>query len=87
MYNEFEFQKIANAKDKCDHIIILHIKELNMIPGNISIEKKYTANKECNNMITIFSIKPVNDKRHQTYFNNNTTRSLADLIINEITSE
>ena len=87
MYNDFEFQKIANTKDKCDHIIILHIKDLKMIPGNISIEKRYTANKECNIMITIFSIQPANDKRHQTYFNNNITRSLADLIINEMISE
>lgn len=87
MYNDFEFQKIASAKDKCDHIIILHIKDLNMISGSINIEKKYIVNKECDNMITKFSIQPANDKKHQTYFNNDITRALADLIINEMTSE
>ncbi|UCH14372.1 MAG: response regulator [Bacteroidales bacterium] len=87
MYYYFKHQKIADAKEKCDHTIILRIKDLNMIPGNISIEKKYTANNECNRVITIISIQPANDRKHQTHFNNDITRSLADIIISEMTSE
>ena len=80
-----EIQNILNEKEKNDRVIIIHNKNLNRIPGSI-IKKieEYGNSSGTDNIITTISIQP--PVSNKIIFDNITTRSLADLIINEMTS-
>jgi DNA-binding response OmpR family regulator/glycine cleavage system H lipoate-binding protein len=81
-----EIQNILNEKEKNDRIIIVHTQNLKMIPGGIIKKTEEFKNSSgADNLITTISIQPaVSNKK---IFDNITTRSLADLITNEMTSD
>lgn len=80
-------QNLSNEKDKNDRIIIIHTKNLNMIPGSINKKtEEYINSSGSDNQVITISIQPALEHNKKIIFDNITTRSLADLIINDMTS-
>ncbi len=77
---------ISNEKEKNDCIIIIHSQDMQRIPGNITkISEVYENSTGTKNITITISVQPpVNSNK--IIFNNITTRSLAELIINEMIS-
>ena len=77
---------IENEKENNDCIIIVHPKNTGRIPGNIIKEKTTHKNitGKGKTIITIYVQPPVNSNK--IVFDNITTRSLAELIMNEMIS-
>jgi DNA-binding response OmpR family regulator/Ni,Fe-hydrogenase maturation factor len=81
-----EMQNIINEKEKNDRIIIVHTKNLNKIPGSIIKKTEEFKNSSgADNLITTISVQPPVSNKNT--FDNTTTRSLAELIINEMASD
>ena len=81
-----EMQNILNEKEKNNRIIILRNKYLNYIPGSIIKEtEEYKNSNGAINIIITFDIQPHIDSNNNN-FDNMTTRSLADLIMNDMIS-
>ncbi len=81
-------QIIANGKEKNDLIITLLAKDNNKIPGQIHKEVEiYTNSFGSDARIINFVIQPNNDKTERLIFNNMTTKAVAELLFNEMTSK
>jgi len=79
---------IVNEKEKNDLIITLLAKDNNKIPGQIYKEvETYTNSFGSDARIINFVIQPSNDETEQLTFNNMTTKAVAELIFNEMTSK
>ena len=78
---------IEDNKEKNDIIITLQAKDSNKLPGQIHKEVEiYTNSFESDARIINFVIQPNNDETEQLIFNNMTTKAIAELIFNEMTS-
>jgi CheY-like chemotaxis protein/glycine cleavage system H lipoate-binding protein len=81
-------QIIANGKEKNDLIITLLAKDNDKIPGQIHKEVEiYTNSFGSDARIINFVIQPNNDKTERLIFNNMTTKAVAELLFNEMTSK
>jgi len=80
-------QIIEKNKEKNDIIITFQAKDSNKLPGQIQKEiEKYTNKDGSDTRIIKLVIQPNNDKTKRLIFNNMTTKAVAELIFNEMTS-
>jgi len=81
-------QIIEKDKGKNDVIITFHAKDSNKLPGQILKDiEKYTNNDGSDSRIINLVIQPkIIDENEYMIFNNTTTKGVAELIFDEMTS-
>ncbi len=81
-------QIIEDNKEKNDIIITLQAKDLSKLPGQIQKEvEKYTNKDGSESRIIKLVIQPkIIDNTERMFFNNMTTKAIAELIFDEMTS-
>ena len=83
-----ELQKIENEKQESDRIIILQTMEMQKIQG--SLEKQvhlYKNSRGASRRVITLSVQPAADEGREGLFNNNTTRSLVEILKDEIAKQ
>ena len=81
-------QIIEDNKEKNDIIITLQAKDLSKLPGQIQKEvEKYTNKDGSESRMIKLVIQPkIIDNTERMFFNNMTTKAIAELIFDEMTS-
>ncbi|MFH2096320.1 MAG: hypothetical protein ABIJ16_11485, partial [Bacteroidota bacterium] len=81
-------QRVSAEKQKCNKIIMLHVADLNRIPGSITVSSEIYANtiSEENSMVRI-AIQPGKTDGNSFEFDRHTTIALEKIIEHEMTSK